>query len=191
VEIITAAWAVAAELGVAGLSLRDVARRVGMQPPSLYSYFASKSDIYDAMFGQAWADFLTTIQRLKPELPDEPRAALKFIAHAVFDWGVTDPARYLLTSQRTIPGFEPSPAAYQPALDVMDLTLDVFGRLGVPTESIDLYTAIVGGLVAQQVANDPGGDRWKRQVDPAMDAFCDYVGLPPTRLRPTTRRGKR
>jgi AcrR family transcriptional regulator len=189
-EIIEAAWEVAREQGVAALSLRDVARRVGMQAPSLYSYFASKNDIYDAMFAQAWSDLLAK----KPShdsLPDDPRAAMKAVAHFYFDWAVADPARYLLTSQRTIPGFEPSPEGYAPAVAALDETMQLFAELGIPEDAVDLYTAFVAGLVAQQVANDPGGDRWKKQVDRAMDAFCDAVGVPPTKPRKSTTRGKR
>ena len=36
--------------GVAALSLSAVARRLGLQPPSLYQYFPSKMAIYDALF---------------------------------------------------------------------------------------------------------------------------------------------
>ena len=36
--------------GVAALSLSAVARRLGMQPPSLYQYFPSKMAIFDALF---------------------------------------------------------------------------------------------------------------------------------------------
>jgi AcrR family transcriptional regulator len=188
-EIIDAAWAIAREEGLGAIALREIARRIGMQAPSLYSYFRSKNDLYDAMFAQAWADILDK----KPStetLPADPRAALKQIAHFYFDWAVVDPARYLLTSQRTIPGFEPSPEGYQPAVDVMNETLEQFDRLGIPRDATDLYTAFVGGLVAQQVANDPGGSRWKKQVDRAMDAFADYVGLPATKAR-SRARGKK
>ena len=38
------------EQGVAALSLREVARRVRMQAPSLYAYFPSKMALYDALF---------------------------------------------------------------------------------------------------------------------------------------------
>jgi AcrR family transcriptional regulator len=185
-EIIDAAWAIAREEGLGAIALREIARRIGMQAPSLYSYFRSKNDLYDAMFGQAWADILTK-KPAAETLPADPRAALKQIAHFYFDWAVADPARYLLTSQRTIPGFEPSPEGYQPAIDAVNETLEQFDRLGIPRDAIDLYTAFIGGLVAQQVANDPGGNRWKKQVDRAMDAFADYVGVPPT---PTTTRKK-
>ena len=53
-EILDAAWETARRDSLAGLTLREVAERVGMQPPSLYSHFASKNAIYDAMFEQAW-----------------------------------------------------------------------------------------------------------------------------------------
>ncbi len=185
-EIIDAAWAIAREEGLGAITLREIARRIGMQAPSLYSYFRSKNDLYDVMFGQAWAD----VRDSKPSadsLPADPRAALKVIAHFYFDWAVADPARYLLTSQRTIPGFEPSPEGYQPAVDVVNETLEQFDRLGIPRDSLDLYTAFIGGLAAQQVANDPGGNRWKKQVDRAMDAFADYVGLPATKANSKTR----
>ena len=57
-EILTAAWAVAREQGLAQLTLREVAERVGMRAPSLYTHFASKHAIYDAMFADAWTQYL-------------------------------------------------------------------------------------------------------------------------------------
>ncbi len=40
-------------------------------------------------------------------------------------------------------------------------------------EAVDLWTAIVTGLTDQQISNDPGGDRWTRLVDRAVDMFFD------------------
>ena len=48
--ILAAARAVMREQGVAALSLREVARRVQMQAPSLYAYFPSKMALCDALF---------------------------------------------------------------------------------------------------------------------------------------------
>ena len=39
----------------------------------------------------------------------------------------------------------------------------------------DLGTALVAGLSAQQTANEPGGDRWLRLIDEAVDMFFDHV----------------
>jgi len=55
--ILDAAWALVGEEGLAGLSLRDLARRAGISTPTVYAYFDSKGAIYDAMFGQAAARF--------------------------------------------------------------------------------------------------------------------------------------
>src|SRR3954469_16943683 len=49
-EILDLAEDVMEEEGVAGLSLAEVARRLGVQPPSLYKYFPSLSAVYDALF---------------------------------------------------------------------------------------------------------------------------------------------
>jgi hypothetical protein len=34
---------------------------------------------------------------------------------------------------------------------------------------LDLWTAVLTGLATQQISNDPGGDRWSRLVDTAVD----------------------
>jgi hypothetical protein len=41
----------------------------------------------------------------------------------------------------------------------------------------DLYIALVGGLINAQQANEPGGDRWARLLDVAIDMFADHLGL--------------
>ncbi len=45
-------------------------------------------------------------------------------------------------------------------------------------QDADLCVALVGGLVDAQLANDPGGTRWARLVDRAVDMFANDVGLP-------------
>jgi AcrR family transcriptional regulator len=184
-EILEAAWTIARERGLSQLTLRDVGERVGMRAPSLYSYFDSKNAIYDAMFGQAWADYLATVKALLPGLPRSPRAALQKVARTFFDYAVTDLARHQLMNQRTIPGFVPSAESYAPAVEVISRTQAALVRLGVASSAdFDLFTALVGGLVDAQQANDPGGARWSRLLDPAVDMFADHVGLPGSRRRP-------
>ena len=39
---------------------------------------------------------------------------------------------------------------------------------------VDVYTALVGGLGAQQIANDPGGDRFTRHLEALLDMFLDH-----------------
>ncbi|HUO48048.1 MAG TPA: helix-turn-helix domain-containing protein, partial [Acidimicrobiales bacterium] len=72
--ILEAAWVVVREQGLAGLSMRDLARRAGVTTPTLYAYFESKYDIYDAMFGQAADEFRSLMAEADDDLA--PRAAM-------------------------------------------------------------------------------------------------------------------
>ncbi len=184
-EILDAAWAIAREKGLSDLTLREVGSRVGMRGPSLYSYFDSKNAIYDAMFGQAWTECLSGMDALGP-MSRSPRTAVKALARAFFDFASADLARHQLMNQRTIPGFVPSPEAYAPAVEVLERARTYLAACGVHrSDHFDLYTALVGGLVDAQQANDPGGDRWSLLLDQAMDMFADHAGLPRSRRRST------
>jgi AcrR family transcriptional regulator len=179
-EILEAAWVLAQEQGLADFTLRDLAERVGMRAPSLYSHFASKHAIYDAMFGQAWSDFEKVALAELPDLPRAPRAAIRRAARVFFDFAVANPARHQLMNQRTIPGFEPSPESYAPAVRVVELGDQLFRDLGLTDAAdSDIYTAMIDGMVNQQLANDPGGTRWSALLDRAVDLWADGVGLPP------------
>jgi AcrR family transcriptional regulator len=176
-EILDAAWAVARSEGLAQLTLRAIARRVGMQAPSLYTHFASKNAIYDAMFADAWTEFADVVGRVQAEEPGEIRGAFKLYARTFFEFAVSDLARHQLMNQRVIPGFEPSAEAYAPAVAVLNAFRERAGRHGVTRpEDIDLYTALVGGLADAQLANDPGGRRWERLLDRAIDMYVDNLG---------------
>jgi AcrR family transcriptional regulator len=150
-----------------------------MRTPSLYWHFDSKMSLYDAMFGQAWAAYNEVQNDMESQLPSSPRTALKMTARTYFDFCAADPTRHHLMSQRSIPNFTPSPAAYAPAVEVIERLRARLARLGVTDEeAVDLYTALVGGLVDQQLANEPGGNRWARLIDRAMDMYADEMRLP-------------
>ncbi|WP_084958190.1 TetR/AcrR family transcriptional regulator [Thermoactinospora rubra] len=173
-EILDAAWEIARAEGLAGLTLRDVAQRVGMRAPSLYSYFASKHAIYDAMFAQGWRRLLEGYGEMP--LTGHPLADLKSMTRYFLEFSTADPARFQLMNQRTIPGFEPSPESYALAVKCLDLARERLAALGLDDErTLDLLTAINAGLASQQIANDPGGDRWTRLADEAMEMFLAHV----------------
>ena len=73
--IVDAAWKLAREHGIAGVSLHALAREVGIRQPSLYAYFDSKHALYDAMFADGNRQLLERLDALK--LPRDPRAAVK------------------------------------------------------------------------------------------------------------------
>ena len=160
--------------GLAGLSLRDLANRVGMRAPSLYSYFDSKHAIYDAMFAQGYEQFRA--RQYQPRDGEDPLDALKKGTRAFVEFCVEDPARYQLLFQRTIPGFEPSAESYAIAVEVLESTRRNLAANGIRKKAhLDLLTALNTGLADQQISNDPGGDRWLRRVDDAMEMYFAFV----------------
>jgi AcrR family transcriptional regulator len=194
-EILDAAWELAREVGLASITLREIARRVGMQAPSLYTHFESKNAIYDAMFGQAWSDYEAVAQREFDQLPDDPRDAVHLLSRTFFDFAVADLPRYQLMNQRVLPGFEPSPESYAPAVRVLEQGADILGQLGVTDRAdFEIWVTLLGGLTNQHHANDPGGDRFARLLPRAIDMWADGVGLPPSpapRRSRTSRRATR
>jgi AcrR family transcriptional regulator len=189
--IVEAAWAAARAEGLASLSLRDLARRAGITTPTVYAYFESKNDIYDAMFGQAAEEFAARMAR--PHDTNDPREVLVADLRRFVEFCTDDLARYQLLFQRTIPGFQPSTTAYAPAVRALEGTHERLARIGITEAAhLDMWTALTTGLVDQQVSNDPDGDRWVRLIDDFATMFLDYChgSTRPTR-RPANRKGAR
>ncbi len=174
-EILETAWVLARANGLSGLSLGDIARRMGMKTPSLYWYFDSKHAIYDAMFIEGNQQLLERFRNTR--WGNTPRAVLRTVARTFIQFSIEDLARYQLLFQRPIPDFAPSPEAYAVALEVFEQMRALTQKAGITRPSeFDMWTALVAGLAAQQVANDPNGNRWLRLVEPMVDMYLDAIG---------------
>jgi AcrR family transcriptional regulator len=176
-EILTAAWQVAGEQGLAGMSLSEVAARVDMRAPSLYVYFTSKNALYDALFAQGAQRFLAAYRERLNAMSDDPPTRMRQNYQFFFDFCTSDRERYLLLFQRTIPGFAPSEESYRAAVEALSLVAQDFSGLGVCSQpgDLDLITAVITGLVDQQISNDPGGKRWQRLTDRAADMVYGHL----------------
>jgi AcrR family transcriptional regulator len=173
-EILGSAWSMVRADGLAALSLRALAHAVDMEPQSLYTYFASKNALYDRMFADGNLELARRFADV--EIPDDARSALRAIASTFLEFAAQDPARYQLLFLRTIPGFQPSPDSYATAVEVLATVRAALARAGIRHEAdVDLWTALVAGLAGQQLANDPGGDRYIRLVDGAVTMFADHI----------------
>jgi hypothetical protein len=138
--------------------------------------------IYDAMFAQgahAYLDYATHRERTGDPL-EELQAGMR----AFVQFCTEDPVRYQLLFQRTIPGFEPTPETYAIAVEGLELVREHLHEIGMTDpKALDLLTAIGNGLADQQISNDPGGDRWSRLVDEAMEMLFNHT----TKQTKTTR----
>jgi AcrR family transcriptional regulator len=172
-EILAAAWELVRSEGIVALSMRDLAARVGMRAPSLYTYFPSKNDLLDAMYGEGMRqmDELVGSSQRGPS----PRETLRNRAKAFVTAAVQDPVRFQLLFERPIPGFVPSPASLTIGINRMQETREMAVAAGLPAErGLDLMMATTRGLVAMQIANEPGGDRWVGLVEEAVDILVTH-----------------
>jgi AcrR family transcriptional regulator len=161
-EILDVSIALMETAGVAALSLSAVARQLGMQPPSLYQYFPSKLAIYDALF-QRGAEQVRDAQR-EARAGAAPEDQLELGITAFSRWCMANQVLSQLLFWRTVPGFEPSPEAFAPAVEgLKDLESYLQqavddGRLhpdATSEEGIALFTALSAGVLSQQMANEP------------------------------------
>jgi AcrR family transcriptional regulator len=160
-----------------------------MQPPSLYSHFASKNAIYDAMFGQAWREFRAVLEEEAASFPADPRGRLLAGARTYFDFAVSDLERHQLMDVPMLRDFTPTEEAYRPAVLCYEIMRSTLAEIGIRRQAdLDMYTALLGGLVNQQLANDPKGDRWRVLLPRAVTMFADDLGLP---AQPRTPRRKK
>jgi AcrR family transcriptional regulator len=176
-RILQAAWDLARRDGLAAITLRQVARQVGMRAPSLYTYFGSKNAMYDAMYAQAAQDLASTLAGRPPAR--DPRQRLRGRMRLFTEFCMTDPVRYQLLLERPIPGFEPAPESYQITVAALAATRADVEAAGVHGEpALDMLRALITGLISLQIANDPGGDRWMRLQDDALDMVLAHYATP-------------
>jgi AcrR family transcriptional regulator len=162
-EILAIAVDVMAEAGVASLSLSEVARRLGIRPPSLYKYFPSRLALFDRLFQlghqQHLDEFRAGAETAEPGLP-----ALISALEASGRWAMANQPLAQLLFWRPVPGFEPSAEAFAPSLamvqDVRRMLGDAVERSqlgpGAATEEgADVLSVLVAGMLSQQLANAP------------------------------------
>ena len=101
-EIVAAAGALINETGDPGtLSLRAVARKVGIATTSIYLHFDDIGSLQRAV-KHRWLDSLTEeVESAATKAGDDPRERVRAIAHAYVAAGMKEPARYrvLFTSE--------------------------------------------------------------------------------------------
>jgi AcrR family transcriptional regulator len=174
-EILQAAWELAERDGISGLSLRELASEVGMQAPSLYTYFGSKSAIYDAMFAAGYRQLDDLVRGLEVD-PGDPVGTLTWHIEAFVGFCRASVPRYQLLFTRAIPGWAPSSEAYAVSQASYARMTEQLSALGITDpRHLDLLSALTSGMASQQVANDPDGARWHDLSRDAAEMYLTHV----------------
>jgi len=163
-EILDIAAGIMTEEGVNGLNLAEIARRLGVQPPSLYRYFPSLIAVYDELFRRGQAEHLA-IMRHAMSAAEPGLDALISGLEASGRWLLANRAIAQLMFWRPVPSFEPSAEAFAPGVEMIALERAAMtdavaaGQLGPEADSdeaVYLVSTLIVGVLSQAMANEPG-----------------------------------
>ena len=103
-----------AETGAHGLSLRAVARELGMVSSALYRYFPSRDDLLTALIIDAY-DALGQVAETAIAASASPRVRWLAACHAIRGWALAHPYEYALIYGSPVPGYRAPQATVGPA----------------------------------------------------------------------------
>ncbi len=156
-DIVAGAVALLDETGdETSVTLRAVARRVGISAPSIYRHFADQPSIMLAVVQQAFEELDAELRRARDAASDDPRARLFAVCTGYLEFGRAHPGRY-----RTMFG-----GLWMPDLEASSLTEADMHALG--QGSMQLLTDALGECVAAGIATS---------TDLPADAVALWVGL--------------
>ncbi|MET0418150.1 MAG: TetR/AcrR family transcriptional regulator [Actinoplanes sp.] len=160
----------------ANLSLRAVARDVGMASSAVYRYFASRDELLTALIIEAYDSVGSAAERAAAGIAD-PVDRWLAVAHAVRDWALADPHQWALIYGSPVPGYEAPQDTIGPATRVVLL----IGRL--VEEAYNAGRIVDGPPISGRYAEElaavaehftPGAP--PRLVGAAMAAFIQLCG---------------
>ncbi|MCL1595560.1 MAG: TetR/AcrR family transcriptional regulator [Actinomycetia bacterium] len=105
-EIKTAALAQITAVGGSSLSLRGVAREIGMSPAGLYRYYDGRDELLTDLITDAYNDLATTVESAMDAGGDSMHDRFAEGMRAYRRWGLEFPNRFLLIFGTPIPGYE-------------------------------------------------------------------------------------
>jgi AcrR family transcriptional regulator len=105
-----------AETGAPGLSLRAVARELGMVSSALYRYFPSRDDLLTALIIDAYNALGEAAEAAVAADPGRsPRGRWLAACHAIRAWALANPHEYALIYGSPVPGYQAPEATIGPA----------------------------------------------------------------------------
>ncbi|MCX7838518.1 MAG: TetR/AcrR family transcriptional regulator [Anaerolineae bacterium] len=100
------AWRQIAQLGAPALSLRGIARELGITAPAIYNYYPDRDALVTALIIEAYTSFADAQLAARDSVPPKNLLGrLNAIGRAYRQWALTYPERYQLIFGAPIPGY--------------------------------------------------------------------------------------
>jgi AcrR family transcriptional regulator len=155
-QIKTVARQQMAEHGTAGLSLRGIAREMGITAPAIYNYFPRLEDLITALIVDAFNSLAEAMDAAEAAArSDRPYDKIMALCLAYREWAIAHPTVFQLIYGNPIPGYRAPeeltiPLARRPFLGLFRWFIRAHqaGELAIPAEYQVVPPAMVEGIAA-------------------------------------------
>jgi AcrR family transcriptional regulator len=150
-----------AKEGAAALSLRAVARELGMVSSGIYRYVASRDELLTRLIIESYDSLGEAAERAASGSADEAAALrLQAVARAIRRWALAQPHEWALLYGSPVPGYEAPPDTIAPAtrvsLALVSVVVDAHraGRLAPLPTSAKLPRGLAKDIAGVRAALD-------------------------------------
>ena len=113
-----------ASKGAANLSLREIARGMGVASSALYRYFASRDQLLTVLIIESYDDIGDTVERADANCSrDDLTGRWRAVSESLRNWALTNPSDYGLIFGTPVPGYEAPIDTIAPALRYTNVLL--------------------------------------------------------------------
>ncbi|MCK9931552.1 TetR/AcrR family transcriptional regulator [Frankia sp. Mgl5] len=95
-----------AEGGAAALSLRAIAREMGMTAGALYSYYDTRNDLITALIVEVYESLARSLETARAGWPGDPAGQMLAVGLTYREWAITNPPEFQLVYGNPIPGYQ-------------------------------------------------------------------------------------
>lgn len=143
-----------AQYGAAALSLRAVARDLGVVSSAVYRYVKSRDDLLTLLVVDGYNDLADAVEAAVAGVPGD-RHRERFLAYgrAIRAWALAEPATYALLYGAPVPGYQaPAEQTTGPGTRLVQVLLDLAvaleaeGRLVEPDDAVPSTPALAAGM---------------------------------------------
>ena len=138
--ILDASLRLLAEGGAAGLTVRGLARELGMVPSGLYRYAANRDELLTLLIAHAHGDLADHVRDAHDRVAAaDLRGRWRAVAHAIREWALDHPQEFALIFGTPVPGYHAPPErTEEPGTRVLML----LARLGADAERTGAQRAL-------------------------------------------------
>ncbi|MGW9136710.1 TetR/AcrR family transcriptional regulator [Streptomyces sp. NPDC055681] len=117
-EIKSVALELMATGGPGAITLRAIARRIGMTPNALYGYFATRDDLVTALIDDVYTSLADAVDVPVQAADLDTGGRIKAWAHALRTWALANPEGFRLIYGDAVPGYQPPEGGAAPQAEL-------------------------------------------------------------------------